>query len=112
MDLQGSFECCLTDAAAVERMGKLEFEQGVGDALKCLETLPVYKQVRHEMTLLQVWTRAQAAISVVAADRLKHSDRKDQKINEQREQDRNNCSYLIRNLIMYLLIYVFIYLII
>ena len=91
--MQGSSECNFADAAQVGRLSNIQFEDQVGEARKCIETMPVYGVVRHELTLLQVWSRAQCAMAVVASDRLKLPERKDQKINEQREMDSHNYSY-------------------
>ena len=93
--LKGSIKVDFANAAVVSHLSNIAFEDQVGDALKCIATMPVYRCVQHELTVLQVWSRAQCAMAVVASDRLKLPDRKDQKVNEQREKAFYNYKYLM-----------------
>ena len=85
--IKSTFECDFTSLDRVAVLNHAVFSDGVGDALRCTAAMPVYQQVRHELTVLQVWCKAQKACATVATDRFKATERKGQQINEQREKD-------------------------
>ena len=60
-ELKGTFEYDLENAAVLKKVKDLEFEEGVASAVQGAMALKGYDQVVHELTVLQLFCRANQA---------------------------------------------------
>ena len=60
-ELQGTFEIPDDNIVVLKHLRTLEFEEGVSEAVQSAMALKGYEQVVHELTLLQLFCRANKA---------------------------------------------------